>query len=300
MISLTFEVVGMERVHEILQYLNAIGANTGAAVLNNRERFDLQGTAEEVQNTLYQKLLKPEKKEKKARKKRKSKSIFSTISKTAKSLFSKKSKKSKSRKAKAKTPKQPKKKIKRSLLWNMAAKKIASGTQNSEILSYLKTGGRDFITVLPQDVDAVQSAFVEEVIRRMPSAANAGSRNVAGAMTLAAGSAFSKINDAATKHAKEVARAGLIKAMKTLMRTVSWRIKSQTAATGSLKPLSKSYSEWKLRRYGFIIPIGVASGQLLDNINPDGTGIRNIRIVRETTLSAETSTPTAQGSGTSE
>lgn len=85
------------------------------------------------------------------------------------------------------------------------------------------------------------------------------------------------IRAANRKEAQDVAGGCLREAMQTYMAIVSQRIADQNTVDGVLDPLSEEYADWKEHEYGFRTPIGVATGQLLENINPYNAG-RNIKL----------------------
>jgi hypothetical protein len=146
-----------------------------------------------------------------------------------------------------------------------------SETTNAEILQWLEYSGRDFITASTQDAEEIAGVFAEELERRL-------------------GDEFSKeafwdkwdeqpSGKKQEAFANELAAASLKKAMLKYMEQVYHRIQSQNTNNppfnGELNP---DYEAWKLKTFGFTKPIGKATGQLTNNLNPDGLGSRNIRL----------------------
>lgn len=147
-----------------------------------------------------------------------------------------------------------------------------SDQTNAEILRYLADQGRDFIASSNQDADQIAKAFSDELERRL-------------------GDKFSKevfwdnwgTAKSSTKSAKALANvlsaAAFRAAMMKYMEQVADRIDSQHTNNPPFKAeLTDAYAAKKLREFGFTKPIGKASAQLLDNLNPDGLGARNIRL----------------------
>jgi hypothetical protein len=157
-----------------------------------------------------------------------------------------------------------------------------SEATNAEILKWLVYTGRDFITASDQDADEIAKAFSAELERRL-------------------GAEFSeeafwyKLNEREQqsgkkwnenerrenqeKLANELAAASLKEAMHKYMYQVSERIDyGRTNNPPFNKILNEQYEKWKKNVYGFAYPIGKATGQLIDNLNPDGLGSRNIRL----------------------
>ena len=72
----------------------------------------------------------------------------------------------------------------------------------------------------------------------------------------------------------------MIAAMKKYMQHVTDRIDyGRSNVEPFEKRLTDRYAEWKKKQTGgWAYPIGKLTAQLLDNLNPDGLGGRNIRL----------------------
>jgi hypothetical protein len=146
-----------------------------------------------------------------------------------------------------------------------------SETTNAEILQWLEYSGRDFITTSSGDAENIAQTFADELERRL-------------------GDEFSKeafwdkwdeqpSSKKQEAFANELAAAILKKAMLKYMEQVYQRIEEQKTNNPPFKSeLNQDYEAWKLKTFGFSKPIGKATSQLTDNLNPDGLGSRNIRL----------------------
>jgi DNA-binding transcriptional MerR regulator len=145
-----------------------------------------------------------------------------------------------------------------------------SSASNAQILEWLKEGGRDFVTNSSEDNEALAKVAAAEIERRLNTAL---SKKAVAAKAAETGREASQV-------ATEISAAYLMAAMKKYMEQISDRIRSQKSNNGSLKPLSESYAEWKKKKVGNAEPIGVLTGQLLDNLDGSGLGGRNIKLIK--------------------
>jgi hypothetical protein len=149
-----------------------------------------------------------------------------------------------------------------------------SEATNAEILQWLVYTGRDFITPSADDAEEIAQAFAAELERRL---GDEFSREVFGDKWDEQPSG--KKQEA---FASELAAAGLKQAMMAYMTQVYQRIQSQSTNNPPFESeLSEAYAKHKLKTFGFEKPIGKATGQLIDNLNPDGLGSRNIRLKKQ-------------------
>lgn len=119
---------------------------------------------------------------------------------------------------------------------------------NADLLEYLKLQGHDFITLSASEENRIAQAFDKELQRRIDR----------------------------DQMEKAAAAGALRSAMNAYMDIVSEKIESQEGAG----ELTDAYKKQKIEQYGFDKPIGVATGQLRDNLNSKGPGRSMIRIKR--------------------
>jgi len=117
---------------------------------------------------------------------------------------------------------------------------------NSEIMEEMRLQGRDFAAIDSAEAEKIAVAFAEESERLMNQSADAKPTAVA---------------------AKSVTAA-----MQEYMRIVRDHI---TQGKIENKQLSKNREAEKIRRWGKAYPIGIATTNLWDNLNPDE--VKNIR-----------------------
>jgi hypothetical protein len=68
--------------------------------------------------------------------------------------------------------------------------------------------------------------------------------------------------------------------MASYMDAVVERIESQRTATGAApRELTEAYAKQKQRRFGFVTPIGKASGQLLESLTGKGGTAGKIELI---------------------
>jgi len=157
-----------------------------------------------------------------------------------------------------------------------------SETTNAEILQWLEYSGRDFITTSSGDAENIAQAFADELERRLGDKfSEEAFWHKLDERQQQSGKKLNKDErrKQQKKFANELAAASLKKAMLKYMEQVYHRIQSQSTNNppfnGELNP---DYEAWKLKTFGFSKPIGKATSQLTDNLNPDGLGSRNIRL----------------------
>jgi len=167
-----------------------------------------------------------------------------------------------------------------------------TSTKNGEILRFLagldRDGNpvdgvpkRDFITPSEADLEEISEAFAEEIERRcsgeFSESAGLGIKDRTILLNEWFRSGFGKKKLSA--FASQMSGAALKKAMLKYMEQVSCRIDyGRTNNPPFDRRLSERYEKWKRDVFGFAYPIGKATGQLIDNLNPDGLGSRNIRL----------------------
>lgn len=130
---------------------------------------------------------------------------------------------------------------------------------NAEILGYLKEQGRDFVDTSPSESERVAGAFVARIEDFMDKIYSAEGKGIMRAGRNAAANAWKS-------------------AMERLMVIVTEHIESGNFTGGGNPELSPAYARFKEAAVGFQKPIGKFSGQLIDNINPNGPSSRNIKV----------------------
>lgn len=131
---------------------------------------------------------------------------------------------------------------------------------NAEIMKFLAEQGRDFRHPDSKELDEIGRAFIKEIETKFKTLAE-------------------KTN--VEKAAKNVSGLGFREAMKVYMASTTERIEEAIWKGDGDKQLSEKYEKFKQRVYGFTYPIGKATGQLLDNLNPHGPAARNIKVTRK-------------------
>jgi len=176
----------------------------------------------------------------------------------------------------------------------------SAGPPNDELLKYLNEQGREFDELSNDEVKLLEVAYAAEYQRRIhlliKKQARAVKRQAAGKTvkkgTRKSGRAFTASDERAVaflsgkgkgrdKVAKQIANACLKMAMFKYMDIITEHIESQTGPGGaalSNPELTPEYAKLKKKDWGFEKPIGKRSAQLLDNLNADGVGGRNIKI----------------------
>jgi hypothetical protein len=137
---------------------------------------------------------------------------------------------------------------------------------NAEILQFLASQGRDFVTPSTEALKDIDEAALKEIEQGLAKykVGRSGSRIVnKGDMTevKARGVMGSALRRAAAEWQKEITR----------------RIEEGDFTGGGDPKLEEEYEKYKLSQYGFAYPIGKATGQLLDNVAPAS---RNLKLRR--------------------
>jgi hypothetical protein len=143
----------------------------------------------------------------------------------------------------------------------LMAKKREDGDEfSAKILEYLADQGRDFRDIDKGETEKVAEAFLDQIMTRFHTvSAKTGEQRAA----------------------LNASNKGFRDAMLKLMEHVSKHINDAKWTGGGSKKLSENYARIKEARHGFRYPIGKATGQLLDALNPKGPASRNIRIKRK-------------------
>jgi len=137
-----------------------------------------------------------------------------------------------------------------------------SDKNNAEILGYLIKGGREFTSIdINNDrelISAVSSEMKKTILEQIDK--------------------YPNLKKESDRIAKQIMAKALMKGMEIAKKIISERISSGKNKDGSaVKDLSLKYADYKEKTYGHKYPIGVATGQLLDNLGP---GARNVRLRR--------------------
>ena len=134
---------------------------------------------------------------------------------------------------------------------------------NKNILVFLKDGGRDFVTMTKQDTIKVQRAFTTTVANKMRTLKTKDVKRFS-----------SQLNKIVVEALKQ--------SLLTMIGIIEKRLKAGKDYKGSSlrtsKDLSDQYKKQKQDKYGHIYPVGIASGQLVDNVKPDE---KNIKIIKK-------------------
>lgn len=152
------------------------------------------------------------------------------------------------------------------------------GTTNKDILQWLDEDERQFSQPGPQDIHAIEQAFLgefdDQVSRAMARAQKSAASNVKkrfgvrgkllSSMVSAAKQSVSDFEHS-ENWSRQAAGRSLKAAMEEWMRITASNIEHQTAIT-PIRKLSKKYENWKQDKYGFIT-IGKLTGQLLENLS---------------------------------
>ena len=148
-----------------------------------------------------------------------------------------------------------------------------SSANNAQIMEWLKDTGRDFITPT-QDMmakigqklsDEIEDGLVKAYARRAARAIKAHAKQ----------KPYKPKGD--DQLARSVMNRALKNAMFEAMEIMTERIEKQETADGVLKELTEAYAAYKQKKFGFTTPIGKATGQLIDNLEP---AARNIKLRR--------------------
>ncbi len=122
---------------------------------------------------------------------------------------------------------------------------------NAEILGHMADSGRDFVTLKEREAERVDRVLVDTMSEHLDSAHDG-------------------------KSARQVMTRALKKAGELWFGFIGKKIKDADWIGDGSKTLNKEYERQKKKDYeGRAYPIGVASGQLLANVGPNGA--RNLR-----------------------
>jgi hypothetical protein len=152
------------------------------------------------------------------------------------------------------------------------------GTTNKDILQWLDEDERQFSRPGPQDIAAIESAFmgefesqVERAMARAQRAAGSSVKKRFGVRgkllsSMVAAAKQSVVDfEHSEKWSRQAAGRSLKAAIEEWMRITTSNIEHQTAIT-PIRPLSPKYFKWKLENYGFTT-IGKLTGQLIENLS---------------------------------
>jgi hypothetical protein len=154
-----------------------------------------------------------------------------------------------------------------------------SSENNAEVAEFLAKSGRDFFKPtqeVAEEIAGIIADRIESELERVPKRGKHKGSALGGT-----GSRFKailgskKVVRRATAAASKAYREGL----KHWMQGVLDNIRKQRTFDGSIiQGLSLEYKIWKLDKFGFAEPVGVASGQLKENLDPSKSG--NIRLLK--------------------
>jgi len=137
--------------------------------------------------------------------------------------------------------------------------KREDGVDSDDIVESLIKRDRDFFTADNAVAESVAASAAAELEKRLAAAAKLG-------------------NPSPTDNA--LAGAMLKAAMATYMKEVVDRIESQRTASGAApRELTPEYAAYKEKEFGFVVPVGKASGQLLESLTPGGGTAGKIELV---------------------
>jgi hypothetical protein len=151
------------------------------------------------------------------------------------------------------------------------------GREFEVIVDSLIENGRDFFTPDSKIAEDVARAFAAEVEKRAQAAFKRRRRAIRKATRTG-----SQLVAAKTMSDDAIAGAALREGMKAYMMGVMDRLSEQrTSSGGAPDSLTPEYAAYKEKRWGFVTPIGVASGQLLASLIPGGATSGKIRLIRK-------------------
>jgi hypothetical protein len=147
----------------------------------------------------------------------------------------------------------------KAVAFNAYKRKEKPTDTNSKILNWLKEAGRDFTTISNAEAQEVEAAFTKEVNRRLARLSERDVKNLKNTMN-------------------SILVSGLSKALLKIIEIINTRIESgNIAGGGAVAPLTQQYAKAKMKKHGFTKPIGVATGQLLDNLSQD---VKNVKVIK--------------------
>jgi hypothetical protein len=133
---------------------------------------------------------------------------------------------------------------------------------NRHILEWLKEDGRDFLSMTEADIKKIEKAFSDEVVRKTERIASRNAGNFGQALD-------------------SIMVSALRKAILCMVGIIQKRVEDGVDFKGSnLKStadLTEDYKKQKQEKHGFQYPIGVATGQLLDNLNPNNQSVKIVK-----------------------
>lgn len=153
-----------------------------------------------------------------------------------------------------------------------------SDAENSIIAEALQKSGRDFFSLRKGDEQHIVAAYDREIQIALDKEARLLAK-LERSTAVGAAAKLATFKGAAEGRARGMAGKALRAAMAEYMRLVTQNIEQQRTKSGAPRELTEEYAAVKQRRWGFVHPIGKASGQLLENLNPTEAG-RNISLIR--------------------
>jgi hypothetical protein len=130
---------------------------------------------------------------------------------------------------------------------------------NAELLVWFQEKGRDFISLTDEDKKVIDEVVCKEIKRRVDRMANREIKSLKNTLNSIFASAI---------------RKGLF----AIVSIIEKRIEAGVVAGGGpVRDLTEEYKKVKMRKHGFLYPVGVATGELLDSLQPDN---KNIKIIK--------------------
>lgn len=135
---------------------------------------------------------------------------------------------------------------------NAKAREGSDGLDNAQVLDYLAESGRDFVTLSDTEQEEMSGILIDELTEGIKKVKEA---------------------DNPEKKAKNVAAKAFIAAALYWQKKITEHIEEQKWI-GDGGDLNEDYASTKEKKYGFRKPIGVATGQVKDNVAPSKRNIR--------------------------
>lgn len=135
----------------------------------------------------------------------------------------------------------------------MKTRNDGSNLDNAEIAQQLIKDRRDFFNMTSEEIKQIEKTFASAI------------RDAMDASRIKKGKG------------KKFASIAYTESMKMYMEIVKRHILTGTSAKGGIKDLSDKYKVSKMKEFGFVYPIGVATRQLLENF--EAGNYRNIEII---------------------
>lgn len=137
-------------------------------------------------------------------------------------------------------------------------RKEGTGATNKNILIWLKEQGRNYMDFTEKDLEIVDKSFMKEFNRRFAKIKNKPAQQL-------------------EKNLRSVFVSALRAAIFSMIEIIQQRILKEIDFEGrAVEPLSEAYKKLKMKKFGHDA-IGIATGQLLDNLNQDN---KNVRIIK--------------------